>query len=455
MDGDSRSLLLIFILLVFFSAYFSSAESGYYLVNKIRIKNMADDGNKKAKNALFITNNFDSALSAILIGNNIVNIAAASVATLLAMRILKNSTLSEGTINILSTVCTTAIIFLFGEMIPKSLASDRPQTLSLSFARSLRVLMKVFAPLIKLVNVISEFFSRIFAGNESPSITEEELYDIIDIAEEEGVMDEEQSDLIKSAMEFSDITAADVMTAKEDIICIDVSSSNDAVMEAIKNTNHSRIPVYEKDTDNIVGTLPIRGFIKEYYKDPNVDLRSLLIPPFFVSLNSKIDDLLSIMRQHKFYLAIVSDDEGKTVGLVTIEDFLEELVGEIWDEDDVIDNNFVKLGGNKFLVNTRLTVSEVFERMNCDYPSDTHISKRPVLSWIIETFGRIPDEDESFIYKNLEITAKTVENNRVSEVEIRIIPEQELLDESKNEFSDLNTTVGDGKSNRIQGGTRS
>ncbi len=421
MDLDGRSLLLIFIfaVLIIFSAYFSCSETAFSVVNKIRVKSMADDGNKRAKNLLYISNNFEKSLTALLVGNNIVNTAAASVATILGVTLLEDFIPDDNLANIVITVSTTAIVFMFGEMIPKSLAADRPMAMALSSAGFMRFLMKLFTPLTAFFVMISNFFTRLFTKDDLPSITEEELIDIIDTAEEEGVMDEEQSDLFKSAIEFSDTSARDVMTMRDDIKGIDVSLSNDEIMRRIKDTNHSRLPVYDGDIDNIIGTLPIRSFIKAYYKDPQTDLRKMLIPPFFVRSDAKINDLLSIMRQHKFYLAIVSDESGKTLGLVTIEDFLEELVGEIWDEDDVVDKNFLKLGGNKFLINTRMTVSEAFSRMNCP-PPDEHIANRPILSWIIETFGKIPDEEESFTYRNMEIMAATVENNRVSEVEIKI-----------------------------------
>lgn len=442
MDDGSRStlLLLIFIILVIISAYFACAESGFSAVNKVKLKSMADEGNKKAKRALYITNNFDRALTAILIGTNIAHIAAASVATLWVFLALKDCIPAgfdtDSVLNLIATLGTTVIIFLIGEMIPKSLANDRPMFIALNLSGSLRIIMKVLFPLVWFFSAIANLFTRIFASKETPSITEEELYYIIDTAEEEGVMDEEQSDLLKSAMEFSDTTAADVMTMRDDIYAIDISLSNNEIMDAVKNTNHSRIPVYDGNLDKIIGTLPIRNFIKEYYKNPDVNIRTLLIPPFFVKSSAKIDDLLTIMRQHKFYLAAVSDDEGKTLGIVTIEDFLEELVGEIWDEDDVYDANFIKLGGNKFTINTSMNTALAFEKMHCP-PPDAHISSRPILSWIIETFGRIPEEGESFTYRNLDVIADTVdENGRVVSVEIDILSEEELMKRaSKKEYN--------------------
>lgn len=441
-EGEGRSLLIVFIVLVFFSAYFSCCESAFSIMNRIRIKNMADEGNKKAKKALYISNNFEKALTTILIGNNIVNIAAASVATLLVLDVLsKTSKLSEGTQSVIATVSTTAIIFLFGEMIPKSLANDRPIWVSLRFSALMTFFMKIFTPLSSFFGMISRSITRLFKGDEEPSITEEELYDIIDTAEEEGVVDEEQSELFKSAIEFSETTARSVMTMRDDIVGLDASTPNDKIMLAIKETNHSRIPVFDGNIDNIIGTLPIRSFIKEYYKNPSLNIRDLLIPPFFVKANAKIDDLLTVMRQHKFYLAVVGGDSGETLGIVTIEDFLEELVGEIWDEDDVVDQSFTKLGGNKFRIDTKMIISEAFAKMHCEVP-DGHIAPRPILSWIIETFGKIPEEGDSFTYKNIEITVDTVENGRVTHVEMRVMSEAELEGENSSGSTENAGIVG-------------
>lgn len=420
MDGDSRSLLIIFIVLVFLSAFFSCTESAISRMNKIRVKSMADDGNRKAKKALYVSNNFEKALTTLLIGNNIVNIAAASVATLLVMNMLADSSLDDGVKGTIATVATTFIIFLFGEMIPKSFAGDRPIGAALAFSGPLKLLMKILSPFAVFFGKISSVVTNLFKSQEEPSITEEELFDIIETAEEEGVVDEDQSDLFKSAMEFSDTTVKDVMTMREDICALDVSMTNREIMLKIREANYSRLPVYDGDIDNIIGTLPIRSFIREYYKNPSLDVRDLLVPPFFVKADAKIDDLLTVMRQHKFYLAAVSGAGGETLGLVTIEDFLEELVGEIWDEDEIIDNNFQKLGGNKFRVSTRMTVAEAFSRINCEAPMG-HVANRPILSWLVEKFGKLPEEEESFSYKNVDITVDTVEDGKVTFVEMKII----------------------------------
>ena len=442
MDGDSRSLLVIFIILVLLCAYFSCTESAIARMNRIRIKSMAEDGNKKAKKALYISNNYEKALTALLIGNNIANIAAASVATLLVMNMLENSTLDEGVKGTIATVATTFIIFMFGEMIPKSFASDRPIGSALTFSGSLKLLMKILSPLAAFFNKISHAVTSLFKSEEEPSITEEELYDIIETAEEEGVVDEDQSDLFKSAIEFSDTTVKDVMTMREDICALDVSMTNGEILLKIRGANYSRLPVYDGNIDNIIGTLPIRNFIREYYKNPSLDVRDLLVPPFFVKTDAKIDDVLSVMRQHKFYLAAVSGANGETLGLVTIEDFLEELVGEIWDEDEIIDNNFQKLGGNKFRIITRMTVAEAFSRIKISPPAP-QIARRPILSWVVNEFGRMPEEEDSFCYENIEVTVDTVENGKVTFVEIKIIDEPQLTDVPKFNEDDIKIVGGE------------
>ena len=266
---------------------------------------------------------------------------------------------------------------------------------------------------------------------KEPSITEDELYDIIDTIEEEGVVNEEQSDLFKSALDFSETCAKDVMTMRADICAVDVSRSNAEILEIVKKTTHSRLPVFEGDLDHIVGTLQIRTFIREYRKNPETDVRSLLIPPFCVSPDAKIDDLLSEMRQYKFYLAVVADAEGRTQGLITIEDFLEELVGEIWDEDDVVDKNFVKLGGNRFRVNPKLTLGEICKRIGTK-PTEARLAARPLLAILLEHFGRIPEEEAFFTLGDLEITVEAVEENRVTAVDIHLLSPETTPEEPAN-----------------------
>ena len=416
MDDGSWLQLTVFIVMVIFGAYFAGCESSFTALNKIRLKTRAEDGDVKAKRALYIANNFEKAITTLLIGNNITHIAAASIATAFVAGIWN---INDSKVSVLCTVITTVIVFLFSEMIPKSFANDRSDSMSMACARSLRFFMKVLTPLVAFFSLISNAVSKLFKADDTPSITEEELYDIIDTIEEEGVMDEEQSDLFKSALDFSATTAADVMTVRSDICAVDISMSNDEIVKEILSYNHSILPVYDGSPDNIIGVLHIRSFLKEYLKDHNVDLRSMLTESFFVRDNAKINDLLSVMRQKKIYLAVVTDEADLTVGVVTIEDFLEELVGEIWDEDDVVDNDFVKMGGNRFTVNTHLLVGDVFSRMGLTC-SDKTLAETPVISWVIKTLGHFPEEDDSFRYQNIEVTVEDVDDNKIDNVIIKL-----------------------------------
>ncbi len=430
-EGNNTSssiafLVLLFVIFVVGGGYFGGSESAFSAMNKIRIKSKADNGDKKAKNAMYIANNFEKALTTLLIGNNITHIAAASVSTLIASRLFD---MTE-TVTWTCTIVTTLIVFLFSEMIPKSFANDRSETTALMFSGSLRFLMKILMPFAVFFEWVSKIFMKLITKfvkqDDQPSITEEELYEIIDTIEEEGVVNEEQGDLMKSALDFSEISARDVMTMRDDICSIDASLPNKELLAFIRESVHTRLPVYEESLDNIIGIIQIRTFIKEYLKNPDVDIRTLVMPAYKVSPDSMIEDLLSEMRQHKFYLGIVAE-EGKTLGLVTIEDFLEELVGEIWDEDDIVDNDFVKLGGNRTQVNTHLKMGEIYKRLGLSHRRDYDFD-RPLLSIVVEHFGRIPQEEEVFIYRNMEITVETVEQNIIKNVVIRLLSPAEMAE---------------------------
>lgn len=422
-------LIAIFVIFVVLGGYFACAESAFSAMNKIRIKNLADNGNRKAKNAMYVANNFDRALTTLLIGINITHIAAASVSTLYVTRIFGDNMSEAATLA--CTFITTGIVFLFSEMIPKSFANDRPDTVALLTASSMIFMMKVFYPLAKVFGIISSFFSRLFKHEEIPSITEEELYEIIDTAEEQGVMNEEQSDMLKSALDFDETCARDVMTMRDDIQYIDVSLSNREIIDRIKSIPHSRILVCDGTLDNVVGVLPIRKFLRAYIRDKKVNIRSVLLKPHFVKSTDNIDDLLDAMRQHKIYLGIVSDENNSVCGIVTIEDFLEELVGEIWDEEDVVEENFIKLGGNRFLVSPSLSLGDVLERMGVDIPSDAgRAATQPVGVWVQERFGRLPEEEESFIYGNIEVIVDEVSETRVTKLVFRILDESFTSDEN-------------------------
>ena len=432
MGSDSIPLWILFFICVIGGAYFAATESSFSAVNKIKIKTMADEGNKRAKGVMYIVNRFDKALTTLLIGNNVTKIAGASVFTILATEIFRDGLgksedfIDSFAFSMICSVLSTAIIFLFSEMIPKSFANDRSETVSMIFHSSLKFLMKVLTPISAFFNLISNGVSRLFSSKEAePSITEEELTEIIETAQEEGVVDEEASDMLKSALEFSKITVDDIMTMEKDIEFISLGATNEEILSIIREAKHSRLPVKAVNSNRIIGVLRTRAFIAEYNKNPGVKLRSLLTPPYIVNSKTMIDGLLTDMRQHKKNLAIVQDENKNFVGIVTIEDILEELVGEIFDEEDVVDKNFQALGGNKYLVNTHVLVGNAYERMGLDKAPKT-IAAKPLLSFMLETLGHLPEENESFVYEGLEFKAETIENGCVNEVIIHILDEEDL-----------------------------
>ena len=432
MGSDSIPLWIVFFVCVIGGAYFAATESSFSAVNKIRIKSLADEGNKRAKGVQYILNKFDKALTTLLVGNNVTKIAGAAVFTILATDIFRDQFgkseeyLSSFGFSILCSVLSTVIIFFFSEMIPKSFANDRSESVSLFFEGSLRFLMKVLAPVAAFFNLISKLGSKILSPKEAePSITEDELTEIFVTAEEEGVVDEEQGDMLKSALVFAKTTVDEIMTMEKDIDFIGVNFSREQVLQVIRDTIHSRLPVRAANSDRVIGVLRTRTFLSEYRRNPKVEVRSVMTPPYFVREKAKINDLLTEMRQRKQQIAVVLDEDKAVVGLVTIEDILEEIVGEIFDEEDIVDQNFQALGGNKYLVNTHLLVSDAYTRMGLgDAPRS--IASKPLLSFILETLGHLLREEESFVYETLEFTAKTVVNGRVSEVLIHILDEEDL-----------------------------
>ncbi len=442
MGSDSIPLWIIFIFCVVGGAYFAAVESSFSAVNKIKIKTLADDGNKKALGVMYVLNKFDKALTTLLLGNNITKIAGAAVFTIIATDIFREkfgkdqNFLDSFAFSMICSVMSTVIIFLFSEMIPKSFANDRSESVSLFFQGSLRFLMKVLKPFSAFFGLISTAASKMFSKKEvEPSITEDELTEIIETAEEEGVVDEEQSDMLKSALEFAKTTVGDIMTMEKDIDYIRINATPSEILDAIRKTNHSRLPVRAENSERVIGILRTRTYLIEHKRNPNVKLRSVLKAPYRVRKDAKIDDLLTEMRQHKIQTAMVLDDDKKVVGLVTIEDILEELVGEIFDEEDVVDQNFQALGGNKYMVNTHMLVSAAYERMGIGQ-APRKIAAKPLLSFILETLGHLPEEDESFVYDNMEFTAETIVDGRITEVIIHILDEEDLAELNSEESSE-------------------
>lgn len=427
MDSDSWVKLAIYICFLFGAAYCAAAESAFSGMNKIRVKNLAEDGDRKAKKAMGISEDFDKAITALLIGTNVMHIGCASLSTVIGLD-LWGEIYGQGTATTIATVVTTVVVYFASELVPKCLAKANSEKVACAFAPSLRVMMTVLTPFVWFFSGISSLLVRLFPKNEEPTYTEEELVTIIETGEEEGVLDEESSELLQSAMEFSETTVSEVMTVREDVELIDITLSENEMLNIVRNTRHSRLPLYEGSVDNIVGVLPIRPFLKNYINKETTNLRSLMYQPLVVLPTTPVHELFDTMRNSKIYMAVVKGEDGEFEGIATIEDFVEEIVGEIWDEDDVVDKNFIKLGGYNYDVNARLTVGDTFSRLGRTVV-DTRIRSKTLNTWMIENLGHVPEEDECFEYGDLTFEATDVDDDgRVIRITVSIRDEDDAED---------------------------
>ena len=421
MDDGSRLPWIIAIALLFFAAYFAVAETAFASVSRNKIKTAADRGDPRGKSALWVLDRFDRAISTLLIGTNIVHIAAASLVTVAVTRRWGLSAVT------LSTVLTTIAVFFAGEMLPKSIAKKYSEKCAMATAESLRFFMTAFAPLSALLTWIGRTAAKLTRGEPEISVTEDELYDLIEDMTEEGTLDEEQGDLISSALQFGDVTVESILTPRVDLAAIDIGDSREEILSQIKSQNHSRLPVYEGSIDNIIGILQIRKFIKAWLREgETLDLRSLLDKPFFIHQSTNIDELLPLMSRQRMNMAVVTDNYGGTLGIVTVEDILEELVGEIWDEDDVVEEPVVELGEGVYEVDAEESVTDVFETVGFEDPEeDEELVNTRMGEWAYEQFTAIPQVGESFSYHNLSVTVSAMEHNRIRKLRVKLLPAEE------------------------------
>ena len=421
MDDGSRLPWIIAALLLVCAAFFAVTETSMASASRSRIKASAERGDFRAKKTLYVLDNFDLAISTLLICTNIVHIAAASIVTLAVTRKWGVSAVS------ISTIITTIVVFFAGEMLPKSVAKKYSDTLALSSAPVLCFFMKLFAPLSKLLTWIGQAAAKLTPGDSQISVTEDELYDIIEDMTEEGSLDEDQGDLISSALQFGDVTVESVLTPRVDIVAININSSHAELLSLIKSTNHSRLPVYEGSIDNIIGVLQIRKYIKAYLRlGENLDIKPMLDEVLFVHQSTNIDELLPILSKRKLNIAVVTDNYGGTLGIVTVEDILEELVGEIWDEDDVIEEPMVEIGDGVYEVGADETVSDVFDQLGYEDPeNDEELVNTLMGEWAYEKFDTIPKPGDSFRYHQVLVTVKDMNHNRIMKLTVALLPAEE------------------------------
>ena len=408
------------IVCVLLSAFFSASEMSYSSCSRLRLEHQRDKGDKKASIAVRIREKFDDALSAILVGNNLVNIAASSLGSLAVMAVLSDRYAW------LSTLILTVVVVIFGETIPKITAKKNATRYALRFARPDRFLMIVLKPVTFVVVGLVSLITRLLPDvvEEDSEVALQELHTMIDIAENEDVLDEDASELVSAAIDFADISASEVMTARVDIIGIDIDDPWEEILHTIDKSPFSRIPVFEGSVDHVIGILSLNRFLKAMIDRDKVEIRKLLLPTCYVYKTMKLPAVLSSLRNAQQHLAVVTDEYGGTLGVVSMEDVLEELVGDIWDETDTIERDIVEKGEGLYELDGDTPIYEFLELVNMQ-ESEFDFDSETVGGWCIEINNGFPAVNSVFTYENLEVRILAVTERRVRRVLVRHHSEEE------------------------------
>ncbi len=415
MEGDGTSLVITLFALICMSSFFSASETAFTCFNKIRIKNLANLGDKKAIEVLKLAEEYDKLLSTILIGNNIVNITSASLATILFTKFFPSSGVT------ISTIVMTIVVLIFGEISPKTLAKQHPEKFVLSTVSILKFIVIIITPLNFILSLWKKMFSKLFRKNNEPSITEEELKTIIEEVESEGVINRHEGELIRSAIEFDDLNAEDIYTPRIDIVAVEENDSIEEIKETFMESGYSRLPVYSESVDRIIGVI----HEKEFYRLVNkkmTSIKEITKDVLYITPNKKISSLLRDLQQAKTHMAVVVDEYGGTEGLVTLEDIIEELVGDIWDEHDEILDYFKKIDENKYIVSCNADIDDMIEHLNLKFENEYN-DVSTVNGLVLKHFDKIPDVGDTIVIDNIKITVTKAESKRVNEICVEILNE--------------------------------
>lgn len=410
------------VVLVLLSGFFSSTEMAYSSANYMRLENAAGSGNRKARMACNLVDSYDDMLSAVLIGNNLVNIAASSVVSIIAITIANKMDFSESLATTIGTVIITLFIIIFGETMPKIIAKKNANRIAIRNAYSVSLLTCVFRPLIFIIVGLVHIITKPMKGELSTDEQDdaaEELSSIIETVEDEGVIDNERGEMLQAALDFSDTSASEVMTARVDMLAIDIDDDWDEIMSAILGSPYSRVPVYQDSIDNIIGVLYLNHFFKAIPGVERIDIRPLLLKPCFVYKTVKLPSVLAEMREHRTHIAIVTDEYGGSMGIVTMEDVLEELVGEIWDETDEVEEEVIAHSDNLYELDGDMSIGDFLELL--DIAEDSfETDSATVGGWTIEKFGYFPRQGESFIYGRYRVMVLETNGKRVEKILLKV-----------------------------------
>lgn len=427
MDSNHLNSLIFFVVLVILSAFFSSSETAFTSVSRIRLKHAAEDGDKRADDALGLQEDFESLLSTILIGNNLVNIASSAIATLFFVE------LSPRYGATIATIVTTVTLLLFGEITPKLLAKVYSESVTKSFAPLLKFVMKVLSPFVWIFGQWQRFVKRVIPMSSNDRISEEELLSIVDEARMGGSIEREEHALVRAAIEFDDMEISSILTPRVDVVAFDINDSDKEIEDLFLRTPYSRLIVYDESIENIEGTLHAKDFYRYLDAQKNDyarfnSLTELLTKPLFVPPNISPSALLEAMQREHTHVGIILDEYGTMIGIATMEDVLEELVGEIWDESDVVRTDIIQLKNSEsYLIQGTYSLEKFFDLFNIQNEEEWH--SNTLSGFLMEQFERIPGNNEVFHYQNIKITIVNAQRRRVNEVVVERLSEDEMNQE--------------------------
>ena len=415
LDSASIGMIVALFILVAMSAYFSATETAFTSLNRIRLRTKADAGDRRAARTLAVAEDYDKLLSTILIGNNIVNNVATTIGAVLFIKLIDDVRGPTA-----SAIVLTVVILIFGEVSPKSLAKEHPEAWAMLATPLLRLFLLLLSPLNFLFSQWKRLLSMVIRNSDDDGITEEELVGMVDQAQTEGGLDEHESDLIRNAIEFNDLEVSEILTPRVDLVAAEEDSSMEEVAALFVESGYSRIPIYHETIDNIVGVIHEKDFYAARYRGETM-VKNLKAPVFYTTGNTKISELLRILQKNKAHMAVVVDEYGGTQGIATLEDILEELVGEIWDEHDEVIETFQKQPDGSYLIACSADLDDMYDLFQVKGECDA----ATVSGWVMEQVGRVPEEGDHFQAEGLDVTVTRVEHRRVLEIRVRVMEDEE------------------------------
>lgn len=417
MNPETIRYIAVLAVLILFSAYFSATETAFSSVNRTRLRAMAEKGNGRAKLTLKLNDNYDRLISTILIGNNIVNIATASIGTVLFVKLYGDIGAT------ISTAVITVLVLIFGEITPKSVAKDCPEKFAMFSSAFIRLLIWIFTPLNFIFGIWKKLIAKLLKIEKHEKMSQQELLMLMDEVQEEGSIDQDEGDLLKNAIEFTELRAEDILTHRVDLEAVEADSSKHEIAQIFNISKFSRLPVYEGNIDNIIGII----HQKDFYNGDGItekSIREIMTQPIFVLKTERINELLRLLQRNQSHVAVILDEYGGTLGIVTLEDILEELVGEIWDEHDEVTEQFLPIGENTFRVDCTVNFDDFcrFFRIESDSSSIS------LGGWVMELLGKIPETGDHFNFQNLSVTVSETDGQRVTLIDVTALEKEAEAD---------------------------